>query len=79
MWFPAAWLAIGFAIKWSKEAVSFIIDRINKWSEKMFDVFYVSMSFALVISSFTYMNLTTWQAVIVFLFWSFVGLMMKVK
>lgn len=62
------WLGIGFAIKWLKER-----------GEAMFDVLLVLLSFALICVAFGPLHLTIWQALVVFVFWSFVVLMTKVE
>ena len=45
----------------------------------MFDVLLVLLSFALVCVVFGALHLTIWQALVVFVFWSFVVLMAKVE
>ncbi len=62
------WLGLGFVIKWLKER-----------GEAMFDVLLVLLSFALIFVVFGTLHLTIWQALLVFLFWSFVVLMVKVE
>lgn len=72
MWWPFAWLSLGFGIKW-----------IREWWERngktMFDFVIVIFSFALVYLLFGVMAVTTWQAFIVLLFWLIMILMLKVE
>ena len=70
MWWPFAWLSLGFLAKWCRE-----------WWEKrgsaVFDFMLVGLSFTLVCVVFAVLHLTTWQALLVFLFWLVVILLIK--
>ena len=72
MWFPAIWLAIGFATKWAGE-------YWEKWSEDVFRFLHLVMSFVLIIVSFSVLHLSIWQSMVVFFFWILVTDMMKPK
>jgi hypothetical protein len=75
----AIWLGIGFALKWWNEKKGGFYERLNKWSENMFDLIVLILSFLLIFVVFGVMHLTTWQAFIVLVFWSFVIIVIKAK
>ena len=84
------WLGIGFLIKWIKECWTGICQRLRqRWNRvvefmkeatsKWYDFSTLLLSFALVYLSFAVLHVTTWQAFLIFLFWSFIILMLRVE
>jgi len=71
----AFWLSLGFALKWMREAWAAARAR---WGPKMFDVLLVGLSFALVWLAFGVLHVTTWQALLIFLFWGLIVTVVKV-
>jgi len=74
MWFPIAWLSLGFALKWIREA----FENLNKkWGNKMFDTLMITLSFALIIALVGVLKATWGILIICFMFWFTVCLVIK--
>jgi Na+/serine symporter len=75
----AIWLGIGFALKWWNERKGTFYAKIKEWSEKMFNLILVVASFALVWIVFGVLALTGIKALMVFVFWWLVLIVLKAK
>jgi Na+/serine symporter len=75
----AIWLGIGFALKWWNERKGTFYAKIKEWSEKMFNLILVVASFALVWIVFGVLALTGSKALMVFVFWWLVLIVLKAK
>ncbi len=74
MWFPFAWLSLGFALKWVQETY----ERVNKkWGNKMFNFIYTVLSFALVIALVGVLKVTWYILMICLAFWVLVCALVK--
>jgi len=74
MWFPIAWLSLGFALKWIREAFE---NFDKKWGDKMLNVLLIVLSFALIVTLVGALKVTWGILSICFLFWFLVCLMIK--
>ena len=75
----AIWLGIGFALKWWNERKGTFYAKIKEWSEKMFDFILAGASFSLIWLVFGPLNLGWGSALLAFLFWGFVLVVLKVE
>lgn len=76
MWFPVAWLSLGFALKWIREA----FEKFNKkWGEDMFDILLLILTFALIITLVGFMHVDGMILFLCFAMWSLACLMIKAK
>jgi hypothetical protein len=62
------WLGLGFLLKWFQ-------DR----KKTMFDMMLILLSFGLIWMTFGALHLTIWQAIVVYLFWSVIVIMIKAE
>lgn len=66
------WLSLGFILKWIRE-------WREKHGAKVYDFLTTLLSFLLIYVCFAVLHVTTWQAFIIFLFWSFVLIVPRVE
>ena len=74
MWFPIAWLSLGFALKWIREAFE---NFDKKWGDKMFNIVLIILSFALVVTLAGVFKMGGGILSVCLLFWFLVCLMIK--
>jgi hypothetical protein len=72
MWWSFGWLGLGFLIKWIKELW-------EKRGRGVFNLMLLTLSFALIYLLFGVLTVTTWQALLIFVFWLIVALIVKVE
>jgi hypothetical protein len=71
------WLTIGFALKWIREACQSICAWIKKGAPQMFNFLLVVTSFALIYVIFGILHVTTFQALLVLVFWFLISALAK--
>ena len=88
MWWPFAWLGLGFILKWIKEAwdafkgcLFSIFSKVRAaWTEgKIYDYYFLLLSFALIYGLYSYLQVGAGVAFTVLLFWLLAIVITKVK
>jgi hypothetical protein len=90
MWWSVFWLSLGFLLRTLNEwcdktkarlqpTCQSIKSTLEEWRAQMFDLMLLASSFALVYTCFMIMHVSTWQALLIFLFWSFIVVLIKVE
>lgn len=74
MWFPIAWLSLGFALKWIREAFE---NFDKKWGDKMLNVLLIVLSFALIVTLVGVFKVSGGILLCCLMFWFLVCLMIK--
>lgn len=79
MWWPFAWLTLGFVLKWIREACTAIRAKFNEWSPVVFDILLLLSSFLVLWVTFGVWHVSSGQGFLILFFWSFVLIIFKVK